>query len=331
MYMKSTNINLPVIQETEQADIKELVFPTGKPHISYSELFDWIECSWRHKLKHIDKLNFDGPTVHTEFGQVIHDAMEDYLNLSVESRSPINPGPYQQAFMLKYDALPRLEDQAEQKKLDDMSVEFHNAMPKLLFDAPKWLDETFPGWVTVATEDLLYEKIPGQEDVSFKGFVDAFIKVPKRRKKRKPKVASAKAKGLRLSDIVQEEESAEYEEVPGQWEYYVLDWKTSGWGWTADKKRDFNKQLQIMLYKIFYCQKMNLNYKDIKCGFVLLKRKPTKTGSHCELVPVSVGPKSFEKALATVNSMVNQVKKGRVVKNRWSCKYCRFANTEHCM
>jgi phosphate starvation-inducible PhoH-like protein len=112
---------------------------------------------------------------------------------------------------------------------------------------------------------------------------------------------------------------------------YIVTHNTSDWGWTADKKRDFNKQLQIMLYKIFYCQKMGLDLKDIKCGFVLLKRKPNKEGSYCEFVPVSVGDKSKERALSIVNSMVNQVKQGRAVKNRWSCRFCRFANTQHCM
>ena len=112
---------------------------------------------------------------------------------------------------------------------------------------------------------------------------------------------------------------------------YIVTHNTSDWGWTADKKRDFNKQLQIMLYKIFYCQKMNLDLKEIKCGFVLLKRKPNKEGSYCEFVPVSVGEKSMERALSVVNSMVNQVKQGRTMKNRWSCRFCKFANTKHCM
>lgn len=313
----------------QQTDIKELVaFPTGKPHVSYSELYDWIECSYRHKLKHVDKLDLDGPTIHTEFGQVIHDAMEDYLTLSVEERKPIDPEPYQREFMNRYDALPRgVETVSKQKELDDMAVEFHNSIPSLLESVPRWMDEQFPGWVTVGKEDLLYEPIPGQANISFKGFVDAFIKIPKRRKKRSQK----KNGKLRLDVINQEEEQAEYEIIPDKWEYYIIDWKSTSWGWPADRKRDFNKQLQIMLYKIFYCQKMGLDPSEIKCGFVLLKRKPNKEGVHCELVPVSVGPKSFDKSLLLLNTMVNQVKQGRAIKNRMSCRFCKFANTEHCM
>ena len=31
-------------------------FPTGKPHISFSEIKNWHECGWRHKLTYIDKI-----------------------------------------------------------------------------------------------------------------------------------------------------------------------------------------------------------------------------------------------------------------------------------
>ena len=40
-----------------QKDISELKLLTGKPHVSFSEIKDWVECSYRHKLIHIDKLS----------------------------------------------------------------------------------------------------------------------------------------------------------------------------------------------------------------------------------------------------------------------------------
>lgn len=342
--MTNTKVHLPLLESSslqEEAtlaeDIKDItqklnLFATGKPHISYSELNDWIECSWRHKLKHIEKLDFDGPTIHTEFGQVVHDAMEDYLMLPKADRKPIESGPYEAAFKKRFESLDlSKETPKKQEELQKMFLDFQSKIAPLLLDAPVWLDKQFPDWETVAAEDLLYEPIPGQEDIKFKGFVDAFIKVPKRRKVRKSKKAKVAGAGLTLSGVLEAEEAADYEIVPGEFDYLVLDWKSSDWGWTADKKRDFNKQLQIMLYKIFYCQKMGLDLKDIKCGFVLLKRKPNKEGSYCEFVPVSVGDKSKERALSLVNSMVNQVKQGRTIKNRWSCRFCKFANTQHCM
>ena len=37
--------------------MKENTFPTGKPHVSFSEIKIWKECPWRHKLTYIDKID----------------------------------------------------------------------------------------------------------------------------------------------------------------------------------------------------------------------------------------------------------------------------------
>lgn len=105
---------------------------------------------------------------------------------------------------------------------------------------------------------------------------------------------------------------------------FVLTHNTSSWGWDMTKKRDYKKQLQLMLYKHFFCKMFNLNLNRVKCGFVLIKRTPRKGGERCELVKVSVGPKSQAKAVATMNTMINSVMSGRVMKNRQSCRFCEF-------
>ena len=69
--------------------------------------------------------------------------------------------------------------------------------------------------------------------------------------------------------------------------------------------------------------------KDIRCGFILLKRG-AKPGKVCELVKVSVGPKTLERAVKIMNSMIKMVKKGFNLKNRNSCNYCPYKDTEHC-
>ena len=55
-------------------------------------------------------------------------------------------------------------------------------------------------------------------------------------------------------------------------------------------------QAQLMLYKSFWSEKMELRSRDIACGFVLLKRG-AKPGKVCELVPVSVGPKTLTRGI----------------------------------
>ena len=54
-------------------------FPTGKKHISFSELKDWKECPYRHKLKHIDKIDVFEPSPYLDFGTTVHAGCESLL------------------------------------------------------------------------------------------------------------------------------------------------------------------------------------------------------------------------------------------------------------
>jgi hypothetical protein len=88
---------------------------------------------------------------------------------------------------------------------------------------------------------------------------------------------------------------------------------------------------QLGLYKNFWCQKNpSVPFKDVRCGFILLK-KMAKPGEHCELFSVSMGEVPINRSLKVVSSMITSVKRGVYVKNRDSCTYCEFKNTEHCL
>ena len=63
---------------------------------------------------------------------------------------------------------------------------------------------------------------------------------------------------------------------------------------------------QLMLYKHFWSKKHSVELKDIRCGFILLKRGG-KPGKVCELVTVSVGQKKKKKALKIMNNMITLV------------------------
>ena len=86
---------------------------------------------------------------------------------------------------------------------------------------------------------------------------------------------------------------------------------------------------QLILYKHFWAKKHNIPFKDVRCAFILLKRG-AKKGKVCDIVKVSVGPKTYIKGIKLMRNMINTVKKGMYLKNRNSCKYCQFYQTEHC-
>ena len=49
------------------------------PHISYSELKDWVTCAFYHKLTRVDKLKGFKGNEYTAFGTAIHAVCEKKL------------------------------------------------------------------------------------------------------------------------------------------------------------------------------------------------------------------------------------------------------------
>jgi CRISPR/Cas system-associated exonuclease Cas4 (RecB family) len=255
-----------------------------RKHVSYSEIATWMDCAHKHKLKYLDevKTDNDGPSEHTEFGQVIHDALEQYL--TTREMPAID-----QVKLQLTEAFAKLPNVASLKEAD-----WHDAVEPILSEVPEFMTETFGDWKFIAAELPLMESIDNHNHM-FKGFVDGVIE----------------AKNKKGEDIV-----------------FVLDWKTCSYFWPVAKRIDPKKTMQLAFYKYFYARKHNLALKDVKCGFVLLRRSKKK--GNCELVTVSVGDKAVEKALGTIDSMLGYIQKRMFPKNRESCKYCPYASTQYC-
>jgi len=279
-------------------NLKDIEFPTNKPHISFSEIKNWKECAFRHKLLYVDKIDKfqDSPYLH--FGTAVHEGCESLIETKIVDEEKI-------LTEMKY----------AWKKADFENPEWYSKQPGWYKHQPvniweSWakntwgdllvfLDKEFPGWECFNAEESLYENIPEiEKPLMFKGFIDAVLKVPKKRGKGHV--------------------------------YWIIDWKTAGpRGWNRDKKQDLGMTAQLILYKYFWSMKHNIPLKDIRCGFVLLKRG-SKPGKICSLVNVSVGDKTMQRGKKLMTSMISGVRKGFYLKNRNSCKYCAFHKTEHC-
>ena len=282
--------------------ISKVQFPTQKPHVSYSEVRVWKECPYRHKLTYIDKIATDEPSPYLSYGTALHDALESFLKakeMDIEiALSQIRSEWEKHGF----DTPEWIKGQADYRASQGWRPKPHNYLDEWLDwatnslnDVSAFLDSEFDEWETVSAEEQLYEFVDGY-DIFFKGFIDALLKV----------------------------------KIKGKEYYYVIDWKTAGdKGWYASKRRDILTWAQIALYKSFWMRKNGLDTKQVKCGFVLLKRgaKPSQT---CELVKVSVGPKAEQNALSIMRSMVKTVRRGIFLKNRQSCLFCEFKNTKAC-
>ena len=263
--------------------------------MSYSEVKTWKECPFRHKLKHIDRVDMDEPSPYLDFGTAVHEGCESFLKTKAIDRETI---------------LDTMRNAWENHGFDD--PEWVKRQPgwykyypveewcewalNMWHDIPDFLDREFPGWETVSAEEMLYENIEGKP-VKFKGFIDVIIKVPRKN---------------------------------GTYKYWILDWKTSkSYGWDSYKRRDFLIHAQVILYKHFWATKNNIPMKDVGCGFILLKRGG-KPGKMCDLFTISSGPKTIEKSTKMVRNMVGMVSKGMIIKNRGSCRFCPYKDTVHC-
>ena len=252
--------------------------PTGKPHVSFSEVITWVDCSWRHKLRYVDHIDTYEPSPFPDFGKAVHSSCEHFLRTRDVDVS------------IATDAIAK-----SWKKYDFKNVgAWQGEAEGIMADIPVFMDETFPDWEYIDAEHQLYEQIDGQPH-AFKGFIDGIIKVPHKKKHL----------------------------------FWLIDWKTTSWGWSRQKKSDRNLQAQLVYYKNFWSQKTGINPKDVRVAFVLLKRS-AKPGKHCEFLPSSVGPVPTQRNLKIVNNMLSSVKRGKAIKNRFSCKFCEFKDTEYC-
>jgi hypothetical protein len=137
------------------------IFPTGKPHVSYSEIKSWKECPWRHKLTHIEKIDLSKPSEMLFFGKIVHAACEEYLKSRV---------------MVSDIAIQAIDDAWANNGFENADLWKLHAL-NILNDIPKFLDETFPGWECQSAEEMLYETVESS-DMKFKGFIDGIIKIP---------------------------------------------------------------------------------------------------------------------------------------------------------
>ena len=255
-------------------------FPTGKPHISYSEVKTWTECGWRHKLTYIDKVDLPFDSPHADFGTAVHAGVESYLKIRQMDTEKVHVS---------------LESVLKEKGREDVE-KWKGWATVVLTDMPTFLDTEFPGWELLGAELNLYEDIPN-ETVKFKGFVDCVLRVPLGNDK---------------------------------WKVWIIDWKTGpAYGWRAEKRQDPLTVAQLYLYKDYLLRKLGLESRNVGVAFAVLK-KGAKPGKSIDRIDVSAGPAALEKGSKLVMNMVNGVRRGKFLKNKYACEWCDYAKSGHC-
>lgn len=243
-----------------------------REYISFSEWMLWRKCQQRWKLDYLDGRRHKIYGVHLDFGTAIHEAIE----LS-RSRKPK---------LTKEEAIPHFE-KAFTKLFTDNKDKYkekeRTSDPEYFLSAGRNILEHFEECEELASAEVVYNEhelfvpLDRTDDVkmNFKGFIDMVIKT----------------KDKRNNTVL-----------------YICDFKSCSWGWPLEKKTDKELQFQLLLYKHFIAKKFDLNPKEIRTAFVLLKKRPRKNDSPVEFFPVSAGPVSVQRALDAMNSDISEMK-----------------------
>jgi ATP-dependent exoDNAse (exonuclease V) beta subunit len=253
--------------------------------ISFSELKNWKECTYRHKLIHIDKVSYFEGNEYTAFGTAMHHCCEQVVADPSKNAHDI----FENKFLQELKELKEQNKTLKEDLVKDMRAQAKHICDKILPE----LSNYFGNFSIVSVEEELMEPIDEFQSYgrNFKGFIDLTIKT-------------------------------------SDGKYHIIDWKTCSWGWDSRKKADPMTNYQLTYYKNYFAKKHNISPQDISTYFILLKRTAKK--DNVEVVKTTSGFKKTQNSLKLLENAVINIEKGTQIKNRLSCKYCKFHKTEYC-
>jgi hypothetical protein len=264
-------------------------------HISFSELKEWTNCPWKHKINYIDKIRQFKGNEYTAFGTALHTICENLVTIDASGEeSDYNPQEdFQEQFLNNLRNLKKATPDFEFK--NDLVSSMRSQGDHIIQFIIPALQRYFGKFELVGVEEELYEVIPDQEH-KFKGFIDLTIYTPEDKK------------------------------------YHIIDWKTCSWGWDSRRKTDKMVTYQLTLYKHFWCKKHNKEYGEVLTHFALLKRTAKK--NNVEIFKVSNGNKKIENALKLLSKSLYNINNKNYIKNKLSCHgkfgLCEYYKSEYC-
>ena len=273
-----------------------------RPHISFSELASFANgCQWKWKLTYLENCRVQDYSVDLDFGTAIHAAVEAHFRRT----APISAAHAVILFQKKFSWLFKKQGPKYSKPLANKDyLTLLSAGETIINFISKSTD--LVDLIPVHNEFKLFEDIDREDgSLKFKGFIDIVLK----------------GKDKRGNDIL-----------------WIADFKTCSWGWDREKRDDVWRHYQLFLYKYFLCKKFNIDPKNVRTAFILLKKRPSKGADPIEFFPVSAGPVSVQRALNALNEniteMVEREKNNSFKKNRNKCteygRVCPFFDSAKC-
>ena len=140
--------------------------------ISYSELKNWKECSYRHKLIHIDKIPYFEGNEFTAFGTAIHEVCEK----TIPTNSKDSVSIFEKSFLQELKKLKEEGKVLNSSLVSDMRKQAVPICNQVLPEVKKY----FGKFEVISVEEQILEPIDEFQSHgrNFKGFIDMVIRTP---------------------------------------------------------------------------------------------------------------------------------------------------------
>ena len=213
--------------------------------VSFSQYSMWHNCPQQYKLAYIDKLGESSSNIHSIFGTAMHETLQNYLEKCLR----ISKSQADKMIDLQEYLKERMRDaylKETEGEIGNTTICTKEEMVEFLEDGNILLDwfqkpKNFNKFFSLKHDELVAIEQPINtkisENVNFMGFIDLIIR----------------------------------DTFNGR--YRIIDFKTSTRGWSKYQKSDPVKNAQILLYKKFYAELLNISEDVIDVEFIILKRK----------------------------------------------------------
>lgn len=221
----------------------DLKKPDGAKLVSYSQFSNYQKCQLYWKLCYIDRLKPFEPSIHTCFGTTMHSIIQEWITVMfTQTIKKSNELDFKKMLLdeLKKNYAADVEKSGKHFSTKEQLSEFYLDGLEIL----EWFRKKRTKYFSSKDEELIGIEVPlmicpdeTKPNVFLTGYLDAVIRNKKNKRIR------------------------------------ILDFKTSGRGWSDWEKRDETKIAQLLLYKIYFSKQYNVPISDIEVEYIILKRK----------------------------------------------------------
>lgn len=288
---------------------------TGAKIVSFSQAGKFYSCPRAWKIRYIDKIKDDAPSMSLVFGNAMHEVVQTWIKVTLSKSVKLGD---------TLDFSSMLKNQLKELYLAD--VEKYGSH----FSTPSELSEYYADGI--ATLEFLRKKRTKFFNSKTTKILAIELPINIVPDPSRPKVVFTGFIDVVLYDVSKKS-------------YRIIDIKTSNRGWNEYTKKDKHKTDQILLYKRYFAKQYDVNEDDIEVEFVILKRKinedsvwPSKRVQYFS--PAS-GKPSCNKADKAMVDFINYAftpdgqynidaeYPAHAGPNGWNCTFCVYSGDEN--